>query len=331
MIERVSSNQDDFIGLIKEVSYKGKIKQCLYPNHSECSDRIVKAHSIQNNKIIKQISSNGKVYMSRPKAESIFKEMSLYGRGEATVFTGFCSHHDKTLFQPIEDKVFDKSIEHIFLYVYRCFAIEYHKKQEAINMKEALYKNKRVRIDREVLDEMYHGFQQSLEDFKKEKMTFDNALLTGEYDVLSSVVWEFDGSIKFAFTGFEAMTYDLFGNKIQDATKTDVLLKHVFVVVFSENNKTYCIFSWLKENDDFFIKYKQQLNDLSLEKRKVYINNLAAIITENFVVNPDAWNSLTKEERANFHEAFRSFPAIVDDHEVFVSRLNSNNYDLFEL
>jgi hypothetical protein len=94
--------------------------------------------------------------------------------------------------------------------------------------------------------------------------------LTGNYDVLSSVVWEFDQSVKFAGTGFETITYDLEGNKIQDLLNPNVSAKHIFVMVFPEGEKTYCIISWLKENDDLFARYKSNswVYHLSEEKKK---------------------------------------------------------------
>ncbi|GAB6093039.1 hypothetical protein [Furfurilactobacillus curtus] len=44
-----------------ETNRSKKIKQCLYPNHDECTDNILKAHAIQNNGVLTQIAENGKV------------------------------------------------------------------------------------------------------------------------------------------------------------------------------------------------------------------------------------------------------------------------------
>jgi len=122
------SNPLNLLETYKKVRKESRIKRCLHPKSDECSEKIIGAHSIQNNKIIKRLSSNGIVYMPCPKSDNPFAPMTVYGRKEATVFTGFCGYHNKTVFQPIEDGMFDKSIQHIFLYTYRCFAIEYHKK-----------------------------------------------------------------------------------------------------------------------------------------------------------------------------------------------------------
>ena len=102
---------------------KAQFKECIYPDKSCCSEKIIKAHSIQNNKILARISDNGKVYMPAAKPELHFQLQKEYGRKEASVFTGFCGFHDKTVFQPIEDNDFNGSKEQIFLYVYRAFAL----------------------------------------------------------------------------------------------------------------------------------------------------------------------------------------------------------------
>ena len=265
------SNPLNLLDTYKKVRKESRIRQCLHPKSDECSEKIIGAHSIQNNKIIKRLSSNGIVYMPCPKSDNPFAQMTVYGRKEATVFTGFCGYHDKTVFQPIEDRMFDKSIQHIFLYTYRCFAVEYHKKQEVVNMERNMFKIEPSLADMPDEDNPYRGMHMAIDDLENVKKIFDTALLTGNYDVLSSVVWEFDQSVKFAGTGFEAMTNDLEGNKIQDLLNPNVSAKHIFVMVFPEGEKTYCIISWLKENDELFARYKQQLLSLSEEKRKIYI------------------------------------------------------------
>ena len=124
------SNPLNLLETYKKVRKESRIKRCLHPKSDECSEKIIGAHSIQNNKIIKRLSSNGIVYMPCPKPDNPFSPMTAYGRKEATVFTGFCGYHDKTVFNlsRIECLI---SIQHIFLYTYRCFGW-YHKKQEVV-------------------------------------------------------------------------------------------------------------------------------------------------------------------------------------------------------
>ena len=304
----------------------------MHPKAEECSEKIIGAHSIQNNKIIKRLSSNGIVYMPCPKSDNPFAPMTVYGRKEATVFTGFCGYHDKTVFQPIEDGTFDKgSIQHIFLYTYRCFAIEYHKKQEVINMEKGMFKIKPSLVNMSEEENPYRGINMAVDDFHRVKEIFDGALQTENYNVLSSMVWEFNQTVKFAGTGFEAMTHDLEGNMIQDLMNPNINAKHIFVMVFPEEDKTYCIIAWLKENDGLFNSYKQQLLSLSEEKRKIYINNLLPMISENIVVNPDSWDNWDEYKRNEFGVIELGIATLFEAEGKYWDRLEPPVYDLFDM
>lgn len=60
----------------------GNIKQCIHPDKSNCSGKIVKAHSIQNNRILDKIGRNGEVYTYR-------MNLNLSGENSQLLFRGF--------------------------------------------------------------------------------------------------------------------------------------------------------------------------------------------------------------------------------------------------
>ena len=337
-IDKINDKDDEeFLNPIKlQENYKkirraSRIKQCLHPDKDACSEKIVGAHSLQNNKILKKISDNGIVYMPCPKADNPFLPMTEYGRKEATVFTGFCGYHDKILFQPIEDNLFTKSVEQIFLYTYRSFAVEYHKKQEVVNMQQNIFAKKPSLLCMPKEDNPFGGMQMAINDFGPVKEKFDKALLDGNYDILTSVVWEFNQSVNFAGTGFEAMSRDLKGNKIQDLSKQQILAKHIFVMVFPETEKTYCIISWLKENDDIFSGYYRQLQELNEQQKKNYINNLLPMISENIAINPKAWILWEDYKKNEFSSLILGMETIAEISGMTWDRLDPLTYDLFEL
>jgi len=325
------SNPENFPIMYRNLRKEARIKQCLHPDTEACSNKIIKAHSIQNNKILKNISSNGFVYMPRPKPESPFAVMTKYGRKEATVFTGFCGYHDKVVFQPIEDNLFNKSNKHMFLYTYRCFAIEYHKKQEEIKMQKNMLTKKPSLLYMSKEDNVFGGMHMAVNDFESVKEQFNNALLNENYDILSGVIWEFDQSVNFAGTGFEAMERDLEGNKIQDILNPNIPAKHVFVMVFPEENKTYCIISWLKENDNLFSGYHEQLKELNDQQRRAYINNLLPMISENITVNAEALENWEDYKREEFGSLLWHMADLAEFMGITWDRLEPPIYDLFTL
>ena len=316
----------------KKIRKESKIKQCLHPDSANCSEKIIGAHSIQNNKILKRISSNGHVYMPCPKPDNPFAVMTKWGRKEATVFTGFCGHHDKLIFQPIEDGNFDKSSLHIFLYTYRCFAIEYHKKQEVSNMQKNILKKKPSLMNIPEEDNPFKGMLMAIDDFKPVKEIFDKALLAEKYDVLSSIVWEFPNVANFAASGYEAPVFDLEGNKIQDLLDEHTLAKHIFIIIFSEEDKTYCIISWLKANDKVFKKYGEQLKLLNTYQKKNYINSTLPIMSENIAINPEAWEKWGKHKKDEFGSLIWGMADLSEMSGRPFDRIKEPmSYDLFEL
>ncbi|EGT0000964.1 hypothetical protein I9Y31_003295 [Clostridium perfringens] len=323
-------NPNNFFKNYKYIRKNSRIKQCLHPNNEECSEKIIGAHSIQNNKILKRISTNGQVYMPCPKNDNPFLPMSKWGRKEATVFTGFCGYHDNEIFKPIENENFDKSNYHIFLYIYRCFALEYHKKMESVNMKNILIN--KIPSKTNDIQNIFSGSELSINDLDECKKEFDNALITKNYDILSNLVWEFDHPIKFAASGFTILDKDLKGNTLQDLRDKTKKLNHVFVTIFPEGEKTYCIIAWLKSNDDLFKGYKEQISNLNITQQKVYINNLLPIITENITINPEAWDNLEQFKK----DEFGMLSYGIADLFSFESGENYNmleptSYDLFNL
>lgn len=67
---------------------KARFRECHHPLKDDCSEKIISAHSIQNNKILSKIADNGKVLMPIPK-KLTFEEQTEYGRKEATVLQVF--------------------------------------------------------------------------------------------------------------------------------------------------------------------------------------------------------------------------------------------------
>ena len=265
--------------------------------------------------------------MALPKLENPFEFITERGRKEATVFTGFCSKHDKELFAPIEDNFFDRSHHHVFLCAYRAFVQGYHRRMEEINeMKQFI----------DIAPAWGAGWanayckscEVSIQDFDCVKKQCDEAIISKNYDVFRSVVWEFDFPVQFSCTGFSAPTYDFEGNILQNLKDFATPVKHYFITVFPEPqaNKSYCIFAWLKENDIFFSEIRTQLNNKTIQEQIVFLNKLAPLMCENFVFNPDFWDKWSDSQRSDFSRN-------VLNQDYTMRELNSMRnplYDLFE-
>ncbi|WP_156375681.1 hypothetical protein [Methylobacterium sp. Leaf125] len=94
-----------------------------------CTNTAIKAHSIQNSKVIDLLHSSGKVYMmtSRLEKNGPAIRLRLEGRNRASTFTGLCSGHDAMLFDPIDNHPIDTSnAQQMFLCAYRSVLRELH-------------------------------------------------------------------------------------------------------------------------------------------------------------------------------------------------------------
>ena len=123
------------IKLSKEISrlYREcQFKKCIFPDQSNCSKKVIKAHSIQKNKILNRIAENGMLISADAQNTLFTKEFEKIGVRSTSTFFGFCNYHDTNLFSEIENKEHKGSIEQNFLHAYRACALEYVKKKVSV-------------------------------------------------------------------------------------------------------------------------------------------------------------------------------------------------------
>lgn len=311
----------------KESRHVSLFKECLHPDKSKCTEKIIKAHSIQKNKFLTKISENGIVLMPCPKPDLSFELMYEYGLANATIFTGFCSYHDKTTFQAIEDKPFEGTTEQVFLYTYRAFAYEYYRKRVASSSINDFSASQNINETEDYIN----GFEIAAKDYEDEKEIFDNAILSSNYDVLTSIIWKFEGESNFAATGGEAPVYDASLKYIQNLTDINKRVRHIYYSAFPENGKTYFIISWLKAYDELFESHKNKLLSLSTDERKVYANNTLVLSTENIAIRPSAWKSMKEEQKEVFGMLFAGLVEIGESRGCIYDRTQDPGFDLFSI
>jgi len=326
------SDPSKFPLIYKSLRKEARFKECIHPNKIECSETIISAHSIQNNKILSKISDNGKVFMPCPKPDLTFTIQKEYGRKEASTFTGFCGFHDKTLFQPIEDCDFIGTNEQIFLYIYRAFAMEYHKKKEAVRIEQAIFAQKPsiATIPDRAIDGRT-GFDMAVSDYEEEKTIFDSAILNRDYNVLTSIVWQFDGFSNFAASAGEAPSLDFNSYPIQDLLNPNIPVRHIYISVFPENEKTNVIIAWLKKYDVIFATIKQKLDILTEQEKKNYVNNTLPFIAENIAIKPSKWEALSEQAKEEFSMIFCGLPELGEMEGKKFDRFQKPSFDLFSL
>ena len=109
-------------------------KACLSPT-ADCDGRIVSAHTLAVESVLRPISRNAHVYTPQRAVYNIvesgdFGQLVLKGIRDTSVFNGFCAKHDNAIFAPIEDGQFICTYNQLFLYAYRAVAYECYMRRQ---------------------------------------------------------------------------------------------------------------------------------------------------------------------------------------------------------
>jgi len=111
-----------------------RYKCCLWPG-AGCTRPSIRAHSIQNQRVLDVLSDDGHVIMPKLTAGVVRPPRTVFrkvGRHDATTFTGLCASHDQVLFRPVDAGPLDPSnSEHLFLLAYRAVLQEAHATRKA--------------------------------------------------------------------------------------------------------------------------------------------------------------------------------------------------------
>jgi len=284
---------------------EANIEECLYLDKTNCTEKIIKAHSLQNNKILNKLSENDKVLMRSPKmSENNFEiKMEPITRSSATTFTGFCSFHDNKVFEPIENSKYNpNSLEQNALFAFRALAKEWHAKLRAQKLcKQFLSKNP----NNELMNCNLIGIELALEDIQKHIDIFKQILLEKKYNLLKTQYIYFEPESLFAVSCGVSIPYDFEGKKLDHISyNLDLPSKFLFVTIFPEENKTHVLLSYLKKDEDFYSFLKPQLLDVDQNTQKQRITNLVALNSENLVLAPSCWDKFDNNQKNTFLKIF---------------------------
>jgi hypothetical protein len=260
--------EEEFPSIMRELIRRGieKSKFCWHPeaDTSSCSvdnnGKIIvsAAHSIQNNGVLSKIVENGHVMgYAMEKGEIDGKEL---GKNHASIFWGFCNKHD-AIFRPIEVNPYARTAEQNFLFAYRGFVVSSHKKIEVSTWTD-------------------FG-EQSDNDIKENKKIFDDAILTKNYSVIETEVFELPAFYPIAVSSAFYLDYDFEGKEIPHS---DQRMEDIFITLYPVDNKTHFLLSYFTIDKHLYGNLGNQLRNRN--NLKSDITMLIAGHTENVYFNP---------------------------------------------
>ena len=286
-------------------------KECFHKDNN-CDSKIIKAHSIQENRYLKEISVNGEVlsfnyFNFSDKFEVNLKEI---GKGKASIFTGFCKYHDNAIFKPIEsNKDYEKhNKEQEFIFAYRALAWFYYAKRVEYNIYKKsfdMFANNNVTdiqkyyifhppfsdnfiaFKTHLYKQYSKGALAAVKELEILRASFNINLEKNKFNNIVTKVIEFKNTTPIALSSIVNIEYDANGKLINDYCNQKKKLKPIFLSVFIQKGKTYILISYLKKHMNTFSFIDEQIINQQTLRQKIILSNIIISYVENFFISPD--------------------------------------------
>ena len=305
--------------LLKEVHVTEKVGSCLHPEASDqnCSNRIIKAHTIQRAGGLRTIAENGHVVSGKRGFEKIFKNdgelvPDLIGIGDASTFMGFCSFHDNSLFEPIESHAYSLDHEAAFLLAFRALAYEYLTKKNSIRSIELQREMDRGKdfptqgAIQQSLHVFLAGSLRGLQDLRNWKSDYDQRFREKNYGSAPHYAVEFEGVLPFVCSGAFHPEVDFHGNRLQIISRGNATFEHVCVNVSAVGPKSFIAFGWTGAKGGPAERFVESFRAVTSSEKANAALILAVEQLENTYFTPSWWNALTASSRNHLIERMRS-------------------------
>ncbi len=299
-------------------------ERCFWPK-SQCTNKAIRAHSVQNAGVLDLICSNNHVIMPQMEIDidagpSVkFKEV---GRNKATTFTGLCDEHDGKLFDPIDNSKFDPTNnEQLFLIAYRSVLRELHAKMKSAADIQKQYSRgvELGRFDPNVYDApMMISIVTMVEaySFYRYKFSFDSIYGNSAYSEIAHNV-EFFNNLTPSIA--VSATYSHIDNIKTLDDRQDP--KCISLNVFPDDNGVYIIFSYRKEHKNIVLPHITRVLQAERHYKLYLISKLILMYCENFVISPGFYKNLSDNRKKAIGVYFSN--------NIMGDKKDSENVDLY--
>lgn len=275
--------------------------QCLAPSSmkNKCHGKIIDSHSVSRSGSLGMISREGHVYSTKPSMLDLENhdgnfQPKLLGAKRASTFPGFCAHHDKLIFSPLEDTPFVRSAHQCFLLSYRSIARDLYAAQCAT--RHAAYrKTMSINLPEEIqayINHRNHADAIKLRDLERHKEKYDGVLETKNWGECTGILVEFEGIFPIQCSAAYSPSHDINNIEIQKLGDTSITPEIVTINSFSANKKSYFLLSWLKRNSRAPEKLAKSIALLDKERIPGIIGAYILLISENSHISPDWYDNL---------------------------------------
>jgi hypothetical protein len=280
-----------------------KLGRCLYP-FQDCREKPIQAHSIQNSTTFDLLQSDHHLIQLKTRFNSQVQpyiDFQTVGRNEASTFSGLCSTHDNTLFEPIDKFPLDLENENQkFLLAYRSVLKEYYAVMTGFIRLQKAFQEKiasghipgsdpkeMVTIEWAVKAYGTHQY--------KEK--FDTALKTKDFS-----------AIKHQFLVFNNQRPSIACSQLFSADSMqfeDDVLRVVMNILPISDNRTIVVFSSTDKEFSLAQSYLYRCFQGDDNFKKYEVSKTVIKNCENFFINPRFFQKWTNEKKEKIIEYFK--------------------------
>lgn len=285
-------------------------KLCSAPKilHGECSNKIVKAHTVPKSSSLKAIAKDGHVLGLKMGLESFQKhdgklQPEPIGINNASTFTGFCQKHDDQLFSCLEKDIFNKSEEQCFKLAFRSFSREFYTKSALVDMHEIhanLDKGKPLHRQVEIQEQSFSinmGAQAGAKDNEFHKSKFDQCIEVNDYGDIRALIFEFSEPFPVQVSGSVNPDFDFNNKKLQDLSDFEIVPDLLSFTSFFDGNMGYIVLSWLNHCQKSCETLVKSLLEKPREHISTYLLQYIFSNFENFFISPLWWEKISSEDK----------------------------------
>lgn len=296
----------------KDLTVSHTRKKCMVPEtfKSECTKRIIKAHTVSKSSNLKQISKDGHVLGFKANIMALDKNKGKFpvekiGINNASIINAFCSKHDKELFSVIEDKEFVFSDEQVFMLAYRAIARELYLKYGSIehnkNMKEYdKGHSKEMQIMLQTVNKyMADGTLLAVRDLEKLKSLYDKKLMEKNFNSIKYYCILIDSVPEIMSSAGWIPELDFNDNKLVDFFDKDAIFNSLTVSTIGlKDDKGAIVFAWLEEmSSNPCYDFIRSFDEISNDYKGSAILKWLFECNENIYWSEDWWNSIKKDKQ----------------------------------
>ena len=232
---------------------------CMHPlaSPTTCNGHVIDSHTIQRKGPLERIvDESGHVMHFEAISNCVELEACRIGWNKASVFPGYCSGHDSSLFSRLETEPFTGEHWQCVLQAFRNVCNELYRKKALIES----FEYQRHIIDRGLdLDNQISvqlGYAKSIEGQKKSleesellRSKFESTIVSDNFDALVSNCYFFQGELDVISSSVFQCEFDFVGNKLVDMWDLNLDAELLSHSIMNTEKGGAIVFVWLKDDE----------------------------------------------------------------------------------